>query len=306
MNQKLRDLGLSFSISVAVITCFGIAKQYNASRIHQNRVAVVKHKKTIQKRTHKKSTETKEKQAVQPKLTGEQVQEKLTTAWHNIDTSSTPNIQISIYDHKRNTNYNYVVGANDNYPTASIIKVFILARKLQDGDLSDDEKDLATKMIEDSDNDATTELATTFGGIYQFQPLFDKLQMTNSHANQTWGLTDTTATDQIKLLNDIFYNHAVLNPNQSNYISQLMENIENGQDWGVSTGVPDSAGIELKNGWLPLDDNDGDAIVNSIGHISSSTTDYTIAVLTHGDTNEQKGIETVNNLSQVVYDILSK
>ena len=61
MNQKLRDLGLSFSISVAVITCFGIAKQYNASRIHQNRVAVVKHKKTIQKRTHKKSTETKEK-----------------------------------------------------------------------------------------------------------------------------------------------------------------------------------------------------------------------------------------------------
>ena len=230
----------------------------------------------------------------------------LRSTWSKVDTDGITNAQIAVYDKKTGKVYTYTHGSKNNYPTASIIKVFILTYKMSLGELTNDDKDLATQMIEESDNEVTTEMVTSFGGIYQFPKLFNKLRMTHSNVNQTWGLTQTTATDQLKLLNELFYNHKILSQSDSNYIANLMSHVDDNQNWGVSSGVADDTMIQLKNGWLPLSDNYQNAIVNSIGHVQDDNVDYTIAVLSNGDSTQDDGIDYVSALSQATYKALSR
>nr|MWN21785.1 hypothetical protein [Leuconostoc lactis] len=61
-----------------------------------------------------------------------------------------------------------------------------------------------------------------------------------------------------------------------------MANVNPDQDWGISKGIPDNATIQLKNGWLDSDDDDG-WIVNSIGHIQTKDSNYTVIVDSDND-----------------------
>lgn len=240
------------------------------------------------------------------KITATNLNRQLQNTWSKVDTDGITNAQIAVYDKKTSKVYTYTHGSKNSYPTASIIKVFILTYKMSLGELTNDDKDLATQMIEESDNEVTTEMVTSFGGIYQFPKLFNKLRMTNSNVNQTWGLTQTTATDQLKLLNELFYNHKILSQSDSDYIANLMSHVDDNQNWGVSSGVADDTMIQLKNGWLPLSDNYQNAIVNSIGHVQDDKVDYTIAVLSNGDSTQDDGIDYVSALSQATYKALSR
>lgn len=49
----------------------------------------------------------------------------------------------------------------------------------------------------------------------------------------------------------------------------------------------------------------GGWIINSIGHVKSSSSDYVIAVLTSGNTSEQSGIDLVQKLATTTYDYLN-
>lgn len=240
------------------------------------------------------------------KITATNLNRQLQNTWSKVDTDGITNAQIAVYDKKTSKVYTYTHGSKNSYPTASIIKVFILTYKMSLGELTNDDKDLATQMIEESDNDATTEMTASLGGIYQFPKLFQKLDMKSSSINQTWGLTQTTATDQLKLLNELFYNHKILSQSDSDYIANLMSHVDDNQNWGVSSGVADDTMIQLKNGWLPLGDNYQSAIVNSIGHVLDDNVDYTIAVLSNGDSTQDDGIDYVNALSRATYKTLSK
>jgi len=240
------------------------------------------------------------------KTTATNLNRQLQRTWSKVDTDDIQNAQIAVYDKKTGKVYKFTHGSKNKYPTASIIKVFILTYKMSLGELTDDDKILATQMIEDSDNDATTEMTVSLGGIYQFPKLFQKLDMKNSNINQTWGLTQTTATDQLKLLNELFYRHKIISQSDSNYIINLMNHVNEDQDWGISTGVSDDTVVELKNGWLPLNDNYQNAIVNSIGHVKNDNVNYTIAILSNGGHTQDAGIDYVNALSRATYKTLSK
>jgi len=82
----------------------------------------------------------------------------------------------------------------------------------------------------------------------------------------------------------------------------LLESVTPDQRWGVSGGVPPGVTIALKNGWLPMDSGGSDWQINSVGWISGDGRNYLIAVLTTGNPTEQYGIDTIGQLSAMVWD----
>jgi hypothetical protein len=79
-----------------------------------------------------------------------------------------------------------------------------------------------------------------------------------------------------------------------------MENIIPSEAWGVTGGVPSGVTVALKNGWLPLQ-GESDWQVNSIGWVDGDGRDYILAVLTTGNATEQDGIDTIDNVSTMLW-----
>jgi beta-lactamase class A len=217
-------------------------------------------------------------------------------------------INAAVYDLRTGQLSLYRPGALEY--TASIVKVDILATLLhqteqQGTGLSDEEQDLATTMIENSDDDAATDLWSDIGqqtGLAAFDslvPMADTVPGTDGH----WGGTTTTGADQISLLRQLVQPSGLLEGSAQSFELGLMENVESDQAWGVSAGVPAGVTVALKNGWLPLED-DGDWQVNSIGWIDGDGRDYLIAVLTKNNDTEGDGIATVEGLSPLVWNAL--
>jgi hypothetical protein len=69
--------------------------------------------------------------------------------------------------------------------------------------------------------------------------------------------------------------HSLLGVAYKHYELGLMERVEPDQAWGVSGGVPPTANIALKNGWLPLT-TDSDWEINSIGRVKGAGRRYLI------------------------------
>jgi hypothetical protein len=61
--------------------------------------------------------------------------------------------------------------------------------------------------------------------------------------------------------------------------------------------------VALKNGWLP--NESGIWQVNSIGYVNGDGRDYVIAVLTDGSSNEAAGIDTIEDLSTLIWQALA-
>ncbi len=193
--------------------------------------------------------------------------------------------------------------------TASIMKVDILATLLAqdqaDGQsLTPADQALTQSMIDESDNDDAQDLWDSEGGATAVQA-FDMaagLTQTTPDAAGYWGLSTTTAADQVQLLRTVAYPNNVLTPASQGYEVGLMSHVEADEAWGVSTAPGTGAAVALKNGWLPLDS--GGWQVNSIGYIDGDGRDYVIAVLTDGAT-EAGGIAAIEGLSGLIWQELA-
>ena len=120
-----------------------------------------------------------------------------------------------------------------------------------------------------------------------------------------WGLTTTTALDEVRLVSKFAYPNTLLNSTDRNYGLGLMEHVEADQDWGVSAGVAPGATVALKNGWLPLDlTNYTNWQVDSIGWIHGNGRDYVLAVLSSGNPDEPTGIYTIDTIARKIYSEL--
>lgn len=233
--------------------------------------------------------------------------------------SRSGSVLAAVYDIGTGQTWNLRLGRPQ--PEASIVKLDILeallARSRDTGHgtgLPATESSLAQRMIEDSDNDAATSLWYASGGpgkIRTFNATAGLRQTSPSRCVQCpgfpwpgWGLTTTTATDQITLLRQLFAPGSLLTHGQRSYVLQLMEHVTPSQRWGVSGGVPLQATVALKNGWLPLNGGGTDWQINSIGWISGRGRDYLMAVLTTGNPTEQYGIDTITGLSAIVWKAL--
>lgn len=203
--------------------------------------------------------------------------------------------------------------------TASVVKVDILATLLHQSEgsgqpLSAGQQSLATSMIEESDNDSATALWEDAGGaagLAAFNSLIGMSGTTPSACVECpdfpwpgWGLTTTTAQDQLTLLRTIVEPSPYLDTEDQGYIQGLMENVTPSEQWGVDGGVPAGVTVALKNGWLPLNDADTDWQINSIGWINGMGRDYLLTVLTTGNPTEQYGIDTIDQISTLVWSAL--
>ncbi len=198
----------------------------------------------------------------------------------------------------------WTVHGGDRFQTASIVKADILETLLHHygGPLTGSTAETASGMIEDSDNDDATDLWDLAGGASGIAAYNEVagLRHTSLNAAGYWGETLTTAPDQVRLLARLALPSDVLTPAARRYQLGLMGDIDPGQDWGVTGGVPDRVTVALKNGWVPLASYT-DWEVNSIGWVHGEGRDYLIAVLTANDPSEQYGVNTIDGISSLVF-----
>lgn len=253
---------------------------------------------------------------IAPKI--QTVSPALESKWKSILGGRQGNVDIALYDNKTGE-IAHVTNATGTYNTASVVKLSILEEVLlQDQKngttISSYQLSEAKPMIENSDNDAATVLWGEVGEQPAMDSLFGQLGATSTQANADgyWGLTQSTAVDQLSVLNAFAYPGKLISSNSATLISNLLANVEPDQAWGVSAGVPTGVTVELKNGWLPdsqTDDNENTEsqnwTVNSIGHIYGNGVDYTIAVLTDHQSSEEYGIKTIEDLSTATWNIVS-
>jgi hypothetical protein len=116
-----------------------------------------------------------------------------------------------------------------------------------------------------------------------------------------WGLTVTTAADQIILLEHVVLPNPELSTASRDYMLSLLESVTPSQVWGVSAGAVPGTTVALKNGWLPVG---ATWQVNSIGWISGSDRNYVIAVLTSGDPSESYGIASISLVADSAWETL--
>jgi hypothetical protein len=186
--------------------------------------------------------------------------------------------------------------------TASIVKVDILETLLHktDGHLSEDQRETATSMIENSNNDSATDLWDQDGGAPGVHAYNDDVGLTETTPKDDWGLTKTSAADQVTLIRALFHKSSLLPTSGQRFQRKLMRHVEADQQWGISAGAPSGAVVGIKNGWLPVTEDDNLWAVNSVGWVAGSGKHYVIAVLTQHEPSMDYGIDTIEHIARVV------
>ncbi|MEV0090586.1 serine hydrolase [Streptomyces sp. NPDC050738] len=200
----------------------------------------------------------------------------------------------------------------DTYDTASIVKVDILATLLlqaQDSGttLTAEQQTLATSMIENSDNDATNTLWGQIGGASGLDAANRTFGLADTVAGTDgdWGLTQTTADDQLKLLQVVYGDDgSALSADSQAYIQELMGNVEADQQWGVSAAADSGTSAELKNGWLQRSATELWDI-NSVGEVTVDGDSVLIAVTSGGASTESAGIGLVETVAEAAGDAVA-
>jgi beta-lactamase class A len=185
------------------------------------------------------------------------------------------------------------------YVTASTIKVDILAALLYQthGDLTEQDQELATTMIENSDNDAATDLFDEVGAAAGLDAVNKVFGLDQTSVNEAWGLTTTDTDDWLSLLRQVFTAHSALTFAERRYIRTLMANVESDQQWGVPAAADSGTTFFVKNGWLPRSATDL-WVINSIGEVTYHGQHLLIAVMSDNNETENSGISLVENLAR--------
>jgi beta-lactamase class A len=209
---------------------------------------------------------------------------------------------LALYD--RTTATSCTFRASTAFDSASVVKVTILGALLRQAAeehrlLTSREVDLTTAMITKSDNAATNALWHQLGhaGIQHFLDLAG-MRDTVPGPKATWGRTQITAGDQVKLLRLLTSDNDVLGERARAYALRLMNRVVPDQRWGTPAGAPGTATVHVKNGWLPLSTNGWR--VHSVGVFTGGGHDYGMAVLSHGNRTMENGVTTVERAARVI------
>jgi beta-lactamase class A len=223
--------------------------------------------------------------------------------------ATVPEFSVAVLNRKTGETYSY--RGSESYETASVVKVQVLAcllLKAQDGerDLTAGEKERAGRMIRASDNDATTSLFTQLGGASAVSRSNKKLGLKQTKVNQSWGLTRTTAKDQVRLLSQLVNPKGPLNAKSRGIAKDLMSSVNSDQDWGVPAAAVKGENFTVKNGWLSRSTESNHWIINTVGRVSSDDdkTDVSIAVLSHNHADMNGGIAVVEKVTKMTRQYL--
>ncbi|WP_041820275.1 serine hydrolase [Streptomyces davaonensis] len=231
----------------------------------------------------------------------------LADAMESVSVPDGAEVSVAVLDMDSGESATYGDGSFD---TASIVKVDILAALLlqaQDAGrgLTAAEKSYATAMIENSDNASTSALWETIGRAEGLAAANERLGLTATEGGEgmLWGLTQTTAADQLTLLQQVFDDESELSEASRAYVRGLMGRIAVDQRWGVSA-VADGSEWALKNGWLPRSTT-GLWDINSIGRVTADGREYLVAVLSDGHTTKAAGVALVEAAARAAVSVFA-
>ncbi|MDT9681066.1 serine hydrolase [Streptomyces sp. TRM76323] len=212
-------------------------------------------------------------------------------------------IAVGLYD--RSTKTTCTLRATSAYDSASTVKVTVLAALLWDAKkhnryLTSTEQSLAKAMITKSDNNATSKLWKQLG-MTKIKGFLTAAGMTRTvpGTGGYWGLTQVNVNDEQKLLKLITAKNSVLSDNSREYILKLMGQVVSSQRWGTPAGAPSSVSVHVKNGWLQRSTHGWR--VHSLGTFKGAGHDYTITVLTQGNSTMTYGVTTIQNVARAIH-----
>ncbi|WP_329122632.1 serine hydrolase [Streptomyces sp. NBC_01353] len=222
----------------------------------------------------------------------------LTEAVGPVVATSDASLSVAVLDLETGRSASYG-GAGRTYDTASVVKldilVALLLRAQDEGrEPTAAERTAAAAMIRRSDNTSATTLWQTIGGAEGLGAANARLGLSETTGAAAWGLTQTTAADQLALLTAVFGTDSPLDPDSRAYATELMEGVVAGQDWGVSAA---GDGPALKNGWLPRDAT-GLWDINSVGRVTAGGRVYLVAVVSDGHATKEAGIGLVEDAAR--------
>ncbi|MFI5491494.1 serine hydrolase [Actinoplanes sp. NPDC051859] len=215
-----------------------------------------------------------------------------------------PEFAVAVLDARTGARYSFRGAAT--FDTASIVKVEVLTCLLlqaqdEDRDLTEGETALAEPMIRKSDNDATSELFERVGGRVAITRCNERLGLTETVVNAAWGLTKTTADDQVTLLSELVDAEGPLDADSRRTAFLMMNTVVESQQWGVPRLAESGETATVKNGWDTRTADSGLWAVNSIGRLVSADehTDVSIAILSHDNSSMSNGITLVENVAEL-------
>lgn len=198
-------------------------------------------------------------------------------------------------------------GAGSGMTAASVFKLLLLEGSLlQDQDYrrapGAGASDSLAAMIENSDNDAADETYAALGGRTGVTSALRRLGLTATvlGPDDQWGLSTTSASDQLTLLEDLVSARSPLSSASRAFALGLMTSVEADQRWGVGAAADPGTSFANKDGWLNVDDDDGRWAVNSVGIIEVRGHQVLLAVLTQHDSDMASGTALVESVARTV------
>ncbi|MFC4013005.1 serine hydrolase [Nonomuraea purpurea] len=188
--------------------------------------------------------------------------------------------------------------------TASGAKVDIVAALLHSraGELNEEERELAERMIKESDNKAADAMWSRVGGTDVMTGFYDRigLRETTPGPGTYWGGTLTSPADRIRLLQVLVRGGGELSSTDRRLVLRLMEQVQPDQAWGVSAAARPGDRVALKNGWTPRPFIRETWAVTSYGRVVGPGRDLLLAVQTDEQPGEEVGIETVEGIARTI------
>ena len=115
-----------------------------------------------------------------------------------------------------------------------------------------------------------------------------------------YGLTMTTAADQVTLLHNLVDPAGPLDAPSRAYALALLHGVEQDQTWGVTAAADQGSVSAVKNGWLAVDTDNDRWAVNSDGIVTVKGHQLLISVLTAHNASEQSGINLIQAVSRTI------
>jgi hypothetical protein len=301
---------LAVLIAVSCAACANVAPQKSMASAHSSKT---RRKSQSESQSQSQSGSQSQSQS-EPEPKPESVsvarqvtaQQRVAAAVGPLIRADGGHVAVAVDDLTAGTEASY--NGTSEFATASIVKVDILATLLYElqksgQSLTEQDEDLATTMIENSDNDSASTLFADVGGTAGLDQANNVFGLTHTAAGTDgeWGLTSTTVDDQLRLLRLVTVTPSVLTTASQHYIQGLMGDVEADQQWGVPEAGSGTSYL-VKDGWLP---NPTLWSINSIGEIDYSGQQLLVAVLSDDNSSEASGISAIQATAREAVSVVA-